>query len=355
MRILLISPLPPPSGGIASWTEKYLYWVQKNQVNVDIVNTAVVGERAKLIKSRRRLSDEIARTVGILKDLKQKIKVYEPDIVHLNSPCGKFGIVRDYLCALLISTKGIPLVVHYRCNVSDQINSKIGLFFFKKLTSLGDLVLVLNAASREFVKTTTEKESRLVANFINEGFIIKRPKPISDKINKILFVGHVQAEKGSKEIIAVAHAFPEINFILAGPISDEILTLKIPDNVKMIGPVTQDEVRTLLDDADVFLFPSYSEGFANALLEAMARGVPIITTPVGANADMIEKSGGLLVGVGSVAEIVSSIKMISSSMVRENMSLWNVKKVETSYFVDNVMQHILGSYREVVDHRNEPS
>lgn len=50
----------------------------------------------------------------------------------------------------------------------------------------------------------------------------------------------------------------------------------------------QERVKNLLDQAGVFVFPSHSEGFVNALLEATARGVPIITTPVRANADMIE-------------------------------------------------------------------
>ncbi|MEH6949461.1 glycosyltransferase family 4 protein, partial [Bacillus sp. JJ634] len=130
--------------------------------------------------------------------------------------------------------------------------------------------------------------SRLVTNFIDDTFILDRDKGINTEIQKILFVGHVQVTKGVKEIIQVASCLPKIEFILAGPIASEIKKLNIPKNVILKGVVSPEEVRELLGDADVFLFPTYSEGFSIALLEAMAMGVPIITTPVGANADMIE-------------------------------------------------------------------
>jgi len=356
LKILLISPLPPPAGGIASWSMRFLEWAQMNHINADIVNTAVIGKRAENINAERKLFDEIIRTKRILKELKQKIATYKPDIIHLNSPCGKFGIIRDYLCATVVSEKGISLVVHYRCNIGDQINGSIlGMHFFKKLTNLADLILVLNTPSKELVKKATGKESRQIANFVDKGYIIKQPKHISTNIKNVLFVGHVQNTKGSKEIIEVAHLLSKINFILAGPISTEISSLRIPANVNLLGSVNHEKVQELLDEADIFLFPSYTEGFANALVEAMARGMPVITTPVGANADMIEEFGGILVSSGNVADIVNAINKMSPSKVRENMSLWNVRKVERNYSIDNVIHNLLKTYKEVVGNRIELS
>lgn len=349
LRILLISPLAPPAGGIASWSKEVLQWAQTNHVTVNLVNTALVGTRAEHFNSGRRLFDEIGRTKGILVGLKQEIAAHRPDIVHLNVACGKFGIVRDYLCALAVSRKRIPLVIHYHCDIGDQIGgSRLGMLFFKKLTNLADLILVLNTASEKYVKKTTRKESQQVANFIDAGYTIGRPKHISLNIRKVLFVGHVQDTKGSKEVVEVARLLPGIDFVLAGPISAEISCLKMPDNLKLLGSVNHDKVQGLLDEADVFLFPSYAEGFSNALLEAMARGVPVIATPVGANADMIEESGGILVRVRSVEDIVRAIDRMSSSKVRENMSLWNTRKVEKNYSSDRVMHSLLRAYKEVV-------
>jgi hypothetical protein len=62
---------------------------------------------------------------------------------------------------------------------------------------------------------------------------------------------------------------------------------------------------------------------------------------------MIEESGGILVNVGSITEIVSAIKKMSSSEVRSNMSLWNVSKVEKNYTIDSVMHSLIEAYEEV--------
>ena len=51
MRVLLLSPLPPPSGGIARWTERYLEWCNGKH-DVAVVNTALQGERAEKRENR---------------------------------------------------------------------------------------------------------------------------------------------------------------------------------------------------------------------------------------------------------------------------------------------------------------
>lgn len=58
MRILLLSPLPPPSGGIARWTERYLEWC-RGKHNVVVVNTALQGERAGEAGKQRKLIDKV--------------------------------------------------------------------------------------------------------------------------------------------------------------------------------------------------------------------------------------------------------------------------------------------------------
>ena len=62
LKILLVSPLPPPAGGIASWTQQYIDWSEKNNLSVEIVNTAVIGKRAEKINQKTKILDEIKRT-----------------------------------------------------------------------------------------------------------------------------------------------------------------------------------------------------------------------------------------------------------------------------------------------------
>lgn len=346
IKVLLISPLPPPAGGIATWTKKYTDWAYKEHINVEVINSAVIGGRAEQINTNRNYMDEVKRTISILKELIKKIKSFHPNIIHLNSACGKFGLIRDFLCAAIVHSHKIPLVVHYRCNIEDQVRSKIQTYFLGKVSQLANINLVLNSPSKKYLEKTYGINSSLITNFIDNDFIVEK-KDINEQIYNILFVGHVQATKGVKEIIQVAYHFKDICFTLAGPIADEIKLLKVPDNIVFKGSIGLADIRKLLENADVFLFPSHTEGFSNALLEAMAMGLPIITTNVGANADMIEASGGIIVNVNDCNGIRNAIIKLKNKEVREKASLWNIKKVNETYLIDMVMKKLFTIYLSV--------
>lgn len=345
LKILLVSPLPPPAGGIASWTQQYIDWSEKNNLRVDIVNTAVIGKRAEKINQKTKILDELKRTKDIIKELKTKINKFKPQIIHLNTPCGKLGIIRDFLCAQIAKRNGVKLIVHYRCNIEDQVNqSFVSRFYLKRLSNTADLNLVLNSSSAQYLMQETQSNSILTANFINENFVLDKSKNISADIKIISFVGHVQRTKGILEIIDAAKYLPDITFKIAGPVSNEISKIDKPNNLIFLGSLSKQEVKNLLKESDVFLFPSYTEGFANALLEAMAMGLPIITTPVGANVDMIESMGGLIVEVGNSKSIIEAIYNIQSPIDRTRMSTWNLNKVKNEYTIEKVMEKLIFIY-----------
>lgn len=345
LRILLVSPLPPPAGGIASWTQQYIEWSVKNNLSVEIVNTAVIGKRAEKINQKTTMLDELKRTKDIIKELKTKINEFSPQIIHLNTPCGKLGIIRDFLCAQIAKSNAVKLIVHYRCNIEDQVNqSFISRFFLRRLSNIADLNLVLNSSSNQYLMKATRSNSIITANFISENFVLDKNKNISPDIKIISFVGHVQRTKGILEIIDAAKHLPDITFKIAGPVSNDISKIDKPNNLFFLGSLSKQEVKNLLQESDAFLFPSYTEGFANALLEAMAMGLPIITTPVGANVDMIESIGGLVVEVGNPKSIIDAINNIKSSIVRSRMSAWNLNKVKNEYTIEKVMEKLIFYY-----------
>jgi len=348
-RVLLVSPLPPPAGGISTWTHKYVEWADLNDVEVALVNIAVTGKRARRINAGRRLADEFGRTLLILLDLLLKLRGFMPDIVHLNTPCSQFGIVRDFVCAFIVRAHKIPLIVNYHCNIEDQVGMvRLSRFFLRKMSELACLNLVLNEGSMLFLQKQTKKEVEILPNFIEEDYVRQDDKHIAAAITTVVFVGHVQRTKGVIDIISVARHFHALTFLLAGPISDEIMQIEIPSNVSLLGPLDSAQVRELLLRSDFFLFPTYTEGFSNALLEAMAAGLPVITTSVGANWEMIEEFGGILVNSGDPAGIVSAITKISDIAVREKASQWNVKKVIGFYSREAVMYKLMNIYRAVL-------
>jgi glycosyltransferase involved in cell wall biosynthesis len=340
-KVLLISPLPPPAGGIATWTKQYIEWADDNEIAVEIVNIAVIGKRAEKINNKTSLIEEIRRTKRILKDVKCKIKQFKPDVVHLNTSCGRFGIVRDYLSARLAKRNKLKLCIHYHCNIEEQMNSIFSKGILCRLSRLSNANIVLNRFSEKYLRDVTGCESEIIANYIHEAYIISENKSINENINTISFVGHIQKTKGIYEIIEIARHFNNIEFKLAGPVSDEIKDIKIPDNIVFLGQIDKKDVRMLLSESDVFLFPTYTEGFAIALLEAMAMGVPIITTPVGANREMIEAGGGIIINVGDLEGMVTALYRLENKCRRIQISKWNVNKVRDNYTTNIVMNELI--------------
>lgn len=350
MNLMLISPMPPPAGGIATWTKQYLENSKRFNLNVELVNTSLIGNRGIQVNSNRSLISEVKRTYQIIKSTINKIKLNNIEIVHLNTSCSNYGILRDVLIASIIKRKKIPLVIHYRCNIEDQVKNSVSERALKKLVKFASVNLVLNNES----KRTIEKNSNnvmLVPNFIDEDFLIKKPKDIKNKVRNALFVGHVQRTKGIFEIIEVAIKFPEIEFQIIGPIKDKEIINLAPKNMNFLGEIIKEEIRDYMLNSDFFIFPTYTEGFSNALLEAMSVGLPIITTNVGANNEMLENKGGIVIPPKDIKALANSIDSIRGVNLRKKMSEFNIIKVSENYTINKVME----KYTTIYKHLKEPN
>jgi glycosyltransferase involved in cell wall biosynthesis len=98
----------------------------------------------------------------------------------------------------------------------------------------------------------------------------------------VLFLGQVNLRKGIPYLLEAAKLLTGENIQIdrAGPIgiADQFV-VKAPPNVRFHGAVTRDRVREFYKRADIFVLPTISDGFALTQLEAMAHGLPVITTP----------------------------------------------------------------------------
>lgn len=99
--------------------------------------------------------------------------------------------------------------------------------------------------------------------------------------NYILAVGSVNPNKNFSLILKIAKRMPEFHFLIAGGGNSTVFQKKrmsVPDNVKFLGYVTDEELFALYAHADCFLFPSLYEGFGIPPLEAMTFGCPVIAS-----------------------------------------------------------------------------
>jgi glycosyltransferase involved in cell wall biosynthesis len=148
------------------------------------------------------------------------------------------------------------------------------------------------------------------------------PKSIPDRSRReglrVLFLGRVGIRKGAYDLIRAFAALPEnvracCHLTLAGDGDiDEAKTLAqelgCAKQVAMPGWVGKAAVERLLVDSDVLVLPSYAEGMAMALVEAMSWGLPVVTTSVGGAGEFLEQGRNcLLVAPGDLGGIRDAI------------------------------------------------
>ena len=96
--------------------------------------------------------------------------------------------------------------------------------------------------------------------------------------------------------------------------------------------------------AAIFCLPSYTEGFPNVILEAMALGCAVVATPVGAIPEMLSGGAGVTVGVKDEIELGDQLNfLMDNPVVRDRLSSLAVERVKKEYAIDRVYR----TYEEI--------
>lgn len=339
MKVLLVSPLPPPVGGIASWTLDYLSYCEKNGIDISLVNSAIKGSRAENV-TKINLAEELKRCLGMRKQIKKTLKE-KHDVLHYCASCSTVGLIRDFV---LLMGLDIPVVYHCHCDLSVAINNIVSKIFFRLICKKAAKVFALNTASLETALMNTD-EAVYIPNFAVE--IYDENKKISERLKKIIFVGRVTRQKGIIELFEAANSLPDVEFLIVGPADDPDIVFPEKSNIVVLGKKEHNEAIELMKQSDALILPSYSEGFPLSVLEAMSCGLPVIATNVGSISDMIGEAGGVLTEKENPVQLVQAINSIKDKKAREKMSTYNIEKVKTCYLIDIVMKQIIDVYKNI--------
>lgn len=353
-KVVLLAPVPPPYGGIATWMERLVNTTDKQGWEIIVVDEQVSEKRGLFGNSKRNYLDEWKRCRRIWKDLRAALHDKEALIVHANIPTTTSAMMREYVCAVITKRAKKKFVLHCHCTVP---NMKTGFFWEKilqKICDKSDKIIVLNKQAYDFVKGYTNTPTQIIPNFITNEELRIEKKVIAENISRALFVGGGIVTKGCREFIDVAKAFPDIEFRMCGNVSDEIKEykqMKNANNVILCGIKDRIGISEELEKADVFIFLSYfsGEGFSVALTEAMAAGLPCLVTDWAANKDMIEEKGGVVVPIRDSKAAVEALKSMFSPEIRERQSNFNINKVKECYLEKKVVKMYFDLYDSILN------
>ena len=258
---------------------------------------------------KRRFSDltnqEItkSRVVNFVRRYRKLQRIWEeekPDIIL--SFIGKNNVMaiqtaKKLKTPVVAAVRGDPALEY-----ADNRTKNAAFKLFKEAAG----IVVQTEEGKMFFPADIRKQCVILPNPIAESFCTERFT--GERKKEIVCVGRIDDNKNQKMLLEafgeIADAYPayQLRFFGTGPMAEtlekEAKDMGLKDRAFFLGH--RDDIASEIRDASVFVLPSDTEGMPNALLEAMALGLPVIATdcPCGGPRDLIrEKENGLLIPV----------------------------------------------------------
>ena len=162
----------------------------------------------------------------------------------------------------------------------------------------------ISAASARWLSTFGIETDLVVPNAIDadafraeaSGRDFRRELGLAEDVPLAVFAGRLLASKGAMVVAEAARFLPEVAFLVAGSgAAEEGMRATRAQNLRLLGPLSHEDLSALFSQADVLCLPSLREGFATTLLEAGAWGLIPVTTHVGGSDEVLaDPSWGLV-------------------------------------------------------------
>lgn len=173
-----------------------------------------------------------------------------------------------------------------------------------------------------------------------------------NSIPRLIFTGTFGIRKGAHVLIeAVKKLNSEgFSFVLdiAGPDEfTEVAKETLPSNVNFLGNLLQEDLKMHLVSSDAYVFPTFAEGCARSVMEAMAIGLPVITT-INSGAPIVNGESGFLVSVGSADELADTIrKVLSDKNLRQTAGQKAADLIKKEFNWQNYALQLKDFYNEI--------
>lgn len=238
--------------------------------------------------------------------------------VHMASHSSFF---RKSTIIIFLRMLKIPIVIHlhsgyFNTFFADELNSAMQKYV-KWIFSLANKTIVLTNSWNTWYKNEINSNNSIVIYNGVKDYYNQKSIELNKREKNILFIGRLDKKKGIYDLLyafeEVLQHIPDVKLVICGNGEIEecktlVNELSIGKSVDFLGWIGEKEKYKLLNEAKIFVLPSYYEGLPMGVLEAMSAGIGIVTTNVGGIPEAIEnEKNGLLIEPNQLEQLSQSL------------------------------------------------
>lgn len=358
-KVLFIAPFPKGryEGGITSIAKTLQERCKEvNYFDIELVffNSHEIYQSNSSIG--RLKFENFHQAYSLIKRLQYLLKHDQFSLIHFNSS-HKLGLFKDLLILYLFFRKELSkTIVHIHfCGLNqtflkNNILFKIQLHILKQFRNI---IVLSRKFKNELVDCSiSEDKIQVLYNFHSLGSINSYNKKNISSLH-LLFLGSIDKRKGFLDLLNSLDGVNNIELNVGGTFTDSSIEEETYNickthnlNVKFHGFVTGEAKELLFKISDILVLPSYGEGFPMVIVEALAYGLTIISTPVGAIQEIIKDGkNGFLFNPGEInrlAQIINKLSQNTNLLIEISN---NNRSESNKYDFNNYLSSLVNIYK----------
>jgi glycosyltransferase involved in cell wall biosynthesis len=196
--------------------------------------------------------------------------------------------------------------------------------------------------------------------FVRHNAITTPASSVRERSGGAVYLGRLSPEKGVRVLLEAWRSLPDVplEIIGDGPLRDEVAAaIAAPElaHVRLVGPLPHDAALARLQRAGMLVFPSICyEGFAFAIVEALACGLPVVASRLGAQAEVVNHGvSGLLFTAGDPNSLRDTVRRLASSPdLRDRLSDGARHEFHDRFSPDASYGVLMDIYGRVIDRKH---
>ncbi len=282
------------------------------------------------------------------------------DLVHIHLSSA-MSFYRKLVIFVIAKLKKDKVLVHLHGSEFEEFYNSGGSIQKRMVTWMfdqADVVLVLSNKWQKFAKSISSNEniSVLYNGAIPEQFL----PSLHDQNNiNILFMGRLGARKGTFDLLEaflqIHEGMPNAKLILGGDGEVEKAKQFVAENslqskVEIKGWLTGQDKIDAFRSAHIYVLPSYNEGLPGSVLEAMAAGLPVISTSVGGIPEaVLDDVNGIIINPGDIEGLRNALlKLCNDGSLRKKMGKESLALANNKFYMKNIVADLLKIYKQHV-------